>query len=357
MEKICVIFGGSSPEHDVSIITGMQCSKYLGAKYDVEKIYVGLNNKFYYATDVTDVAFFANKSAINLKQVILNRSLYTKKWGWKKVCDVKCVVNCCHGGVGENGSLAGYFETVGVPYTSADATAGGITMDKNLTKLLIDDIVLTAKGIKVTNQNYNNAVTEIKNCFSDDLIVKPNGLGSSIGVKVCNKTDFENQIQAIFELHDSVLVEEKIEPMIELNQACYKNGNKLVLSAIEQPLSKEQFLTFDEKYRHQSKTKAKDRIIPAEISKELEEKISTATKAIYERLNLNGVVRLDYIFNTETQTLYFNEVNTVPGSLAFYLFEPIGIDYISLVEDLIDNASGPKKYSYFDTNILTKKLL
>lgn len=357
MEKICVIFGGKSPEHDVSIISGMQCAKYLQNKYDVKKIYLGLDNKFYDATGIDDISYFSDKKNLKLKPLIFYDGLNKKSLGLKKICDIKCVVNCCHGGVGENGCLAGFFSTLGIPFTSASSLAGGITMDKSLTKQLVADIVKVVDGIKVTKQNYVEAVEDIESNFPENIIVKPNALGSSIGVKVCNKSNFKSQIEAIFELNDDALVEEKIEPMIELNQACYKKGDKLIISAIEQPLSKQDFLTFDEKYRHNSKTKVKDRIIPAQIDKDLENQINIATQKIYSKLNLNGVVRIDYMYNTKAKILYFNEVNTVPGSLAFYLFEPIGIDYISLIEDMIDNATQPKKYSYFDTKILTKKLL
>lgn len=357
MEKICIIFGGQSPEHDVSIITGMQCAKFLRTKFDVEKIYLGLNNKFYYATNIDDLSYFANKSAIRLKPVLFCDGLMKKGIGYKKVCNIKCVINCCHGGVGENGSLAGFFETMGIPFTSTSAVTAGITMDKDLTKQLLKCIANTAKGVLVTKQNRLKAIEQIKDELGEHLIVKPNALGSSIGVKACTKQNFENQIDAIFEMNDNALVEEKIEPMIELNQACYKSGDQLVLSAIEQPISKQDFLTFDEKYRHNGKSKAKDRIIPAQISKTLQEQICNTTKDIYSHLNLNGVVRIDYMFNTDTNTLYFNEVNTIPGSMAFYLFEPLGIDYITMIEDLIANATQPKKYSYFDAKILTKKLL
>lgn len=357
MKKILVIFGGASPEHDVSIITGMQCAKYLQSKYDIEKIYLGLDNHFYYATQIEDLTAFANKSALNLKPVLFYNGLLKKGIGWHKICDIECVVNCCHGGIGENGRLAGFFESQNIPFTSPNSLAASITMDKDLTKQLVDDIVPTAKGVKVEKSNYAEAAEQIETDFGEHLIVKPNALGSSIGVKACTKADFKQQIDAIFELNDAALVEEKVEPMIELNQACFRQKDVLVLSSIEQPFSHKDFLTFDEKYMHNGKSKAKDREIPAKIDKKLEKLISATTKQIYERLNLNGVVRIDYMFNTATETLYFNEVNTVPGSLAFYLFEPVGIDYISLIEALIANATQPKKYSYFDTKILTKKLL
>ena len=141
MEKICVIFGGKSPEHDVSIISGMQCAKYLQNKFD---------NKFYDATSIDDISYFSDKKNLKLRSLIFYDGLNKKSLGLKKICDIKCVVNCCHGGVGENGCLAGFFSTLGIPFTSASSLEGGITMDKSLTKQLVADIVKVVDGIKVT---------------------------------------------------------------------------------------------------------------------------------------------------------------------------------------------------------------
>ena len=128
-----------------------------------------------------------------------------------------------------------------------------------------------------------------------------------------------------------------------------------MLSAIEHPISKHEFLTFEDKYKTRSKAKGSDREIPANISPELEEQIIDYTSKIYEKLNMNGVVRIDYILDKATNTLYFNEINTIPGSMAFYLYEPLGIDYITLVENLIENAEDIKKFAYFNTQILIDK--
>ena len=131
---------------------------------------------------------------------------------------------------------------------------------------------------------------------------------------------------------------------------------ELILSAIEEPILRSKILSFDDKYMLNAKAKGGDRIIPADISEELGERISMYTKRIYSELGLNGVVRIDYIYDKATGILYFNEVNTIPGSMAFYLYESIGVDYISLIEDLIASARDIKKYSYFSTGVLSKKL-
>lgn len=357
MEKLCVIFGGASCEHDISIITAMQLCKNLEKKYKIEKIYLGLDNSLYLATQVTDISYFEDKKKIKLKPIMISgRKIYVKNVFWKKYCEIACLINCCHGGVGENGDLAGFCNVNDIPYTSTDCLPSHIAMDKSLAKKLLDGIVPTVSGVQVDEENFEEKVKYIRENLNDDLIVKPNSLGSSIGVKACNKMNFTEQIEAIFLLNDSALVENRIEDMEEYNQACFMSNDEIKLSAIENPISKSKFLSFDEKYLS-GKTKGTDRILPAKISSNLEKRINDYTVLIYKTLKLNGLVRIDYIYDKLNDILYFNEVNTIPGSMAFYLYEPLGIDYISLIESLIENVKDNKKYSYFDTAVLRKKLL
>ena len=355
MKKICVVFGGNSVEHDISIITGMQCCKNIENEFDIEKSYFGRYNNLYLASKIDDLSYFYDKDKLKLPQVVfLDGKMYKKGIILTKIFEVDCVINCCHGGIGENGDLAGFFASNNIAITSADSLSSHIAMDKTLTKKLVEDIVPTIKGIEVRDDNFDEAIKEIKENFDKDMIVKPNSLGSSIGVKVCSNYDFIEQIEAIKEMGDNALVENRVKNLKEYNQACMLDGENLILSEIEEPVSKSQYLTFDDKYNG-GKTKGRDRIIPAKISKKLREQISSHTRAIYKRLNMHGVVRIDYIFDTEQKKLYFNEINTIPGSLAYYLYEPIGIDYISLIEMLVNNAKQTKKFSYFKTDILKDK--
>ncbi len=355
MKKLCVVFGGASTEHDISIITGMQLAKNLKEKYNLEKIYFGLDNKFYLADKAQDIAFFKDKEKLKLKPIIFYDGAVYSEHKFKKLFDVECVINCCHGGLGENGDLSAYLNLNKIKCTSASTISAHIAMDKNLAKQIVKDIVPTIKGVLVTKENFSEAVKTINKKFSTSLIVKPNSLGSSIGVKACDKTNYIDQINAIFELNDNALVEERVVDILEYNQACFKDNENLVLSVIENPITKSNFLTFDDKYMHKS-GKGDDRIIPAEIPPELEEQIIDYTSKIYTALNMNGVVRIDYIYDKTSEKLYFNEINTIPGSMAFYLYEPLGIDYITLIERQIDNALPPQKFSYIKTDVLNKKI-
>ena len=354
MKKICVIFGGKSCEHDVSIITGMQLAKTYNR--GIEKIYLGLDNKFYLATKITSLKSFENKKNINLKEVFFSQSaVYLKGVINKKLFDVGCVINCCHGGVGENGDLKAFFNLNKIKCSSTSVVSAHITMDKTLTKKIVSDIAKTVKGLQVFKHDFDVKCEQIDSSFSNNLIVKPNGLGSSIGVKVCDKNNYRQQIKAIFEMNDSALVEERVVDIVEYNQACMLDDDKLLLSAIEQPTKKSDFLSFEDKYNSQSKGKGRDRIIPANIPIKLEQEISKLTRKIYEHLNLEGVVRIDYIYDKKSKLLYFNEVNTVPGSMAFYLYEAVGIDYLTLINKLIENTKECSDYAYFETDVLKNK--
>lgn len=352
MKKLCVIFGGSSCEHDVSVITGMQLAKNFS---NIEKIYYSRDNKFFLATKIDKVAHFSLNNKLGLKEIIFyDGAVYAKGLILKKLFDVECVINCCHGGYGEGGELSAFFHVNNLMVTSPNSLSAHIAMDKDLCKTILKGVAPTIHGLKVTKQNFDSATKLIEKKFPENLIVKPNALGSSIGVKPCDKTNYKEQVLAIFELKDDALVEERVEDLVEYNQACFRTKEGLMLSCIEQPISKHEFLTFEDKYKGGG-SKFKDRIIPAEISPELEDEIISLTSAIYEKLNMNGVVRIDYIYDKANQKLFFNEINTIPGSMAFYLFEPLGIDYISLVDCLVEGAEKPKQFSYLDTNILAHK--
>ena len=182
--------------------------------------------------------------------------------------------------------------------------------------------------------------------------------GMNAAIRAVVRTCLNNGVEP-YVVYDGFkgLVENRIVKLKEYNQACFKTKEGLILSAIEQPISKADFLSFEDKYKGNLKQKGSDRIIPADINEELKNQIDNYTLKIYEKLNMNGVVRIDYIFDAELNKLYFNEINTIPGSMAFYLFEPVGIDYITLVESIVENAEDIKKFTYFDTHILKDKTL
>jgi len=158
----------------------------------------------------------------------------------------------------------------------------------------------------------------------------------------------QENIDIVLHLDDKVLIEREISPLIEYNCAVVRDGDNIILSQIEQPINKSDILSFEDKYISVDKT----RILPAKISEEKEKLIYEYTKKIYQYLNLNGVVRIDYLYDQSNDTIYLNEINTIPGSLAYYLFEGVGINYTKLMDILIKNATIKPLQPYFSSTIL-----
>ena len=264
----------------------------------------------------------------------------------KFISNIDCVINCCHGGVGEDGILKGLLDLNNIPCTSADTKSSSICMDKEYAKLVAHSLgIPIVEYIKVNK--YTKNIDKIED-LGKSIIVKPCGLGSSIGVVKSDIDHLKENIDIVLHLDDKVLVEREISPLIEYNCAVVRDGENIILSQIEQPINKSDILSFEDKYISEDKT----RIIPAEISKEKQDLIYGYTKRIYEHLNLNGVVRIDYLYDQNNDTIYLNEINTIPGSLAYYLFEGLGITYIKLMEILMNNAKTKQLQPYFSSTIL-----
>ena len=349
MKNLFIIFGGASVEHDVSIVTALQTYNNLKDKYKLGLLYCSKDNLMY-LMDKTTPADYIDKDSLLKKATqvsIFNKGLYKlvgKKL--KFISNVDCIINCCHGGVGEDGTLKGVFDFNNIPCTSASMQSSVICMDKVYAKLVAQSLDIPIVEYVVVDK-HNNGVDNVKD-LGETVIVKPCGLGSSIGVVKSDIEHLSENIDIVLHLDDKVLVEREISPLVEYNCAVVRDGENIILSQIEQPINKSDILSFEDKYISVDKT----RIIPAEISKTKQDLIYEYTKRIYEHLNLNGVVRIDYLYDQSSDTIYLNEINTIPGSLAYYLFEGLGISYIKLMEILIKNATTKPLQPYFSSTIL-----
>jgi D-alanine-D-alanine ligase len=248
--------------------------------------------------------------------------------------------------VGEDGTLKGVFDFNNIHCTSAGMQSSSVCMDKEYAKLVAQSLDIPIVEYVVVDR-FNKNVDKIKD-LGESVIVKPCGLGSSIGVVKSDIEHLNENIDVVLHLDDKVLIEREISPLVEYNCAVVRDGENIILSQIEQPINKSDILSFEDKYISVDKT----RIIPAQISKEKQDLIYEYTKRIYEHLNLNGVVRIDYLYDQNNDTIYLNEINTIPGSLAYYLFEGLGITYIKLMEILINNATTKPLQPYFASTIL-----
>jgi len=353
MKNLVVIFGGASVEHDVSIITGLQAVEKLAGEYNLFPVYLSVENDFY-LTNFKKPKDFLDKEKIKKesKQISFckNGFLRCKGKKFKKFVPVDFVLNCCHGGVGEKGDLFSFFLMNDIITSSSDSLSANISMDKYLTKLVLEkEGVAVTKGCLINRDNMEEKIKTIKKDFSHNLIVKPNSLGSSVGVIKSNFKDLKSNIEKVLCFATSALVEECVENLEEFNCAVVKNKDELLLSLVEK-VGGNDFLSYEDKY-YEGKSL---REIPAKIDEELQKEIYDTTKKVYNLLNMSGIARIDYLFDKKEKKLYFNEINSIPGSLAFYLFEGLGIDYSMLVDIALENIKMPQKQIYFESDILTK---
>ena len=344
-KKIALIFGGRSVERDISVITAFETKRALdNGKYDILPVFLFEGD--FYTGDMNSIKDFAPfLPSANYKLVLLGGVFYLLKKGkLTPFFKPDVVVNCCHGGEGEDGTVAGLLEYNGLPHTSPDLFQSALCMDKVESKVFFDNMFLnTAKSVWFTRDEYvekmDQVFEKVESRIEYPMIVKPSHSGSSIGISVAhNLEQLKSAIDIAIEFDDKVLVEHKLTDFVEVNCAVYKGSNGVVVSSTEQPLSKSDFLSFEDKYVA-GKMSGGGHVIPAPIGN-LNRQIEDLTERLYTQLGLKGVVRIDYLVDTEREKVYINEINTVPGSLAHYLFEKKGVSFEEMLDDIIEHVEA-----------------
>ncbi len=347
-ENLIVLFGGVSSEHDISIISAMQAIKNIDANfYNVIPVYLAKNYKWYVGKNLTDLQFFVNPDLNKLTEVCLisgSNYLYYKKINkFKPKIKIDFALPVLHGVNGEDGKVVALLSMCKIPYSSADYIESGLGVDKCLFKKYVNGLgVNTIRAETIIDYVYRlnpqKVINSITKQFDFPLIVKPATLGSSIGITVCKtNAELENAVQLAFSLSNKILVEEYLEHITELNIALVLDGGNIIVSDVEQPIKNSNILSFENKYINKTGTmEGVKRLIPAPISDEVKLQVEKFAKLVYCDMGLKGVVRFDFILHEDN--VYLNEVNTIPGSLAFYLFKSANISYKQLINILIKNG-------------------
>lgn len=340
MKNIAVFFGGNSVEHDVSVITGVLTANSLNKeKYNVVPIYVHNDGLWYTGESLLDIDNYKNLRTEKLVRVTLlagGKTLYKviKSKKLKPVCNVAVAINCMHGELGEDGSLAGLLNMCEVALASPSVMASAISMDKCFTKTAMKG--LKVKTLPSVTVYCEEDIALVKKKLKYPLIVKPACLGSSIGIsKAIDDDSLVNAINNALRFGEKVIVEPQLKNHLEINCSAYRLNEKVIVSECERPVGTGEYLTFDDKY-----TSGK-RVFPADIDKRLSDKIKAITKKVYEGLSFNGIIRIDFFVSGEE--IYLNEINSVPGSLAFYLFCDTLKEFSVLLQSVIIDAE--KRYA------------
>lgn len=335
MKELIIIFGGRSCEHDISIITASYAYHAINLK-DYNKTAVYLHQGlFYIGKGLESLENFIKFDKKKFTQVLFSDGfMYSAGKKLKKILKVDCALLCTHGGEGENGALQGYLEINKIPYSSSSVAASAVTMDKVLTKKLLESFGGDVVPYAVLEPK--DGAEKIEKLLSYPVIVKPARLGSSIGIsKAKNLSELTEAVELGRKYDDILLVESCLENFIELNCAAVKDGEEILVSGIERPYVDSGFLSYNDKYIGGAKTPQKKEF-PAKIEEQLAESVRDLTKKVYKAFNLSGVVRVDFLL--QNGKVYVNEINSIPGSLAHYLFAKT-MNISSLVKTMIDEAA------------------
>jgi len=325
-KTVAIVFGAKSFEHEISIVSAITLKKVL--KRDIVYIFIDKHREFYLIpTDIIKSNLFSSGDYKKYDKLqITNGGFYKKTMFGTKPIDFDVVLNLVHGGDGEDGVLAGMFKFFHIPFVGPSTEASVVSCNKFLTKSYSSSV-----GVKTIDYKYfTKDDTIVIDKFP--VIIKPVRLGSSIGVSVVKKeSELEYALDVAFEFDDEIIIEEFIDGVKEYNLAGTKVAGEFVFSMVEEP-QKGLFLDFDKKYLDFTRD---GKVTKADISQELETDLQKAFSKIYNTLFEGSIIRCDFFVVGDE--VYLNEINSIPGSMANYLFD----DFNSVFERLI--SSLPKQ--------------
>ena len=382
--KVGVIFGGESVEHEVSVISAVQAMEFMNdEKYDIVPIYISKDRIWYTGKMLMEIDVYKDFNDLKryAKEVTLTKKndkfvlVSTKGIFQKVITDIDIAFPIVHGNNVEDGSIQGYLDSIGIPYVGSNVLGSALGQDKVVMKQLfasqnlpIVDYVWFYENEYSTERE--NIIKKIKK-LGYPVVVKPATLGSSVGITVVkSEAEIESAIVEALKYDVKIIVEKAVDNLMEVNCSVLGDYRHQEASAIEEVLSDNDFLTYADKYIGDGKVKGKiptkgskgmasaSRVIPAKIDKKMTDEITSLSKQVFKLLNLSGVCRIDFLIDKKVKKIYINEPNTIPGSLAFYLWTPIGKSYETLLDDMINIAiktykNKIKKTYSFDTNILS----
>ena len=376
-KTVAVIFGGRSVEHDVSIVTGHQVMDAFPAeRYDITPVYIARDGRWFTGEPLIDLNNMRDADMVNSEGVypcllspdtrhhglIINP--LSGRFSKSEVKRIDVVFPALHGSHGEDGSLQGLLELADIPYVGYATLGSALTNDKIMTKM-----VLRQANIPVLDDLWflrdqwldqpDEIIEAIRAKFDFPLFIKPSTLGSSIGIGRADSTKLlRASIDIAANFDRRILIEPAVTDGIEINCSVVGFGGSYEASTLEQPVSWDDFLSYEDKYLRGSEgMKSAERLIPAPISPELTEKIQQISVGAFQAVDGRGIARIDYLARPEQDEVFLNEINSMPGSLAFYLWHEDGYSRANLVEKLVQlaiDAQAVKRRNIYDyqTNLV-----
>ena len=357
--RVGVLFGGMSVEHEVSVISGLQALHALDTgAYEGVPIYITKQGEWYTGPELTSVEEFKDVAALKkkAKRVVLftdesgRHLLLDPKPGLFKtkniVDEIHVAFPVTHGTYGEDGALQGLLEMNKIPYVGCDVLSSAVGMDKIAAKTILKGAGLPQTGYlwfysKAWADNREDCLARVEAELGYPVIVKPANLGSSVGVeRAMNADELEQAVDLVVNYSHKVLIEKMVDNLKEVNCSVLGDYEEALPSIIEEVGKTSEILSYADKYMNQASKgmSGSARIIPANITEETRVKVQDLAVKTFLELGAGGVSRIDFLIDTVTDEVYINEINTIPGSLSFYLWEPSGKTFTELTSRLIQLA-------------------
>lgn len=375
---VAVLFGGRSVEHDVSIVTGHQIMNAFPVEsFEIVPVYVSRDGRWFTGDALAKLDSFKDENLLSrddIRPCLLSPDsrhhglIVDPLAGRLRKSEVKRIdvaFPALHGSHGEDGSMQGLFELADIPYVGCATLGSALTNDKIMTKQ-----VLRQARIPVLDDHWitrdqwlddpDTVIDELLKKFDFPLFIKPATLGSSIGI---GRADSEALLRASIEIAANfdrrILIEPALTEGVEINCSVVGIGDDIEASTLEQPVSWDEFLSYEDKYlRGGEGMKSAERLLPAPIGPALTERIKQTSIDAFKAVDGRGIARIDYLARTEENAFYLNEINTLPGSLAFYLWREDGYTSADLVQKLVQlarDAHAEKRRNIYDyeTNLVS----
>lgn len=356
--KVGVFFGGASVEHEVSVISGLQAIHAMDHdKYEPVPIYISKDMNWYTGEALLEIDEYKDLKQLLAKshkilvsrnendRVVLNKYPFTM-FGKKVLTEIDVAFPVMHGTFGEDGSLQGFFELNNIPYVGCDVTSSAVGMDKLIMKKVLRD-----SGIPILDyvwlyskqwvEDSVGLLKKIEDKLGYPVIVKPANLGSSVGISKAKDADeLEEAVELAMSYANKIIVEKAVTNLKEVNCSVLGDYESVEASVCEEVMGTDEILSYKDKYQNDGSKgmSGSERKIPAEISEEMEAEVKRLAKETFLELGCSGVSRIDFLIDKDTDSVYVNEINTIPGSLSFYLWEPTGKTFKELTSNMIQLA-------------------
>ncbi|MBQ7853121.1 MAG: D-alanine--D-alanine ligase [Muribaculaceae bacterium] len=368
--NIGVFFGGRSTEHEISVISASQAMHAINReKYDVTPIYISKQGKWYTGEALFEVANYRDMAAliarceeVYMRPIFDDYNLYKAKksiFGSNVVTKLDVVIPVLHGSNGEDGIFEGVLESTGIPFAGCNTLSSANGMDKITMKMILQACdVPVVDYVWFTDKQWfsqrDELIAKIESKIGYPVIVKPANLGSSVGIgRAIDRQQLIQKVDEAEKYSTRIIVEHMVEELQEINCSVLGDCDDYQPSVCEEPIKSGEILSYEDKYMGGTKgakgMQASQKRIPAELPDEETRRIQFLACETFRVLSCHGVSRVDVIIDRKTRDIYVNEINTIPGSLSFYLWEATGISFDKLMDKLVQLALKRKRESALKT--------